>query len=127
MADQPRRIQLRRTKGWRVPENTVVVTRPGKWGNPFIVNPYVTPGSRSGAAYICVPTLEDAIECFRLMVTDNEVRMASLRELRGKNLACWCSLCRRHREGKPFGEACPNCTPCHADILGQLACEAIDA
>lgn len=31
----PERIQLRRTKGWRLPENTVVVSRPSKWGNPF--------------------------------------------------------------------------------------------
>src|SRR5690242_6951114 len=33
--DKPVRIQLKRTKGWRMPPNTVKVTRPGKWGNPF--------------------------------------------------------------------------------------------
>ena len=33
----PKRIQLRRTKGWRMPENTVKVARPTKWGNPFKV------------------------------------------------------------------------------------------
>lgn len=32
---EPRRVQLSRKKGWRMPENTVKVTRPGKWGNPF--------------------------------------------------------------------------------------------
>ena len=31
----PQRVQLRRTKGWRKPPNTVVVARPSKWGNPF--------------------------------------------------------------------------------------------
>lgn len=31
----PRRIQLRRTKGWRKPEGAVSVARPTKWGNPF--------------------------------------------------------------------------------------------
>ena len=31
----PKRIQRKRTKGWRLPPNTVCVTRPGKWGNPF--------------------------------------------------------------------------------------------
>lgn len=31
----PQRIQLSRAKGWRKPENTVVVARPSKWGNPF--------------------------------------------------------------------------------------------
>ena len=29
----PERIQLSRKKGWRKPENTVVVARPSKWGN----------------------------------------------------------------------------------------------
>ena len=33
----PRRVQLRRTKGWRMPPNTVKVSRPSKWGNPFVV------------------------------------------------------------------------------------------
>jgi hypothetical protein len=32
---EPRRVQLSRKRGWRMPENTVKVTRPGKWGNPF--------------------------------------------------------------------------------------------
>lgn len=32
---KPIGIQLRRTKGWRLPPNTVVVSRPSKWGNPF--------------------------------------------------------------------------------------------
>lgn len=32
---KPVRIQRKRTKGWRMPPNTVSVTRPGKWGNPF--------------------------------------------------------------------------------------------
>jgi hypothetical protein len=34
-SESPRRIQRRRTKGWRMPPNTVSVTRPGPWGNPF--------------------------------------------------------------------------------------------
>jgi hypothetical protein len=29
----PERIQLRRSKGWRLPPNTVVVARPTRWGN----------------------------------------------------------------------------------------------
>lgn len=32
---QPRRIRLSRTKGWRMPENTVKVDRTTRWGNPF--------------------------------------------------------------------------------------------
>lgn len=31
----PKRVQLKRVKGYKMPANTVSVTRPGKWGNPF--------------------------------------------------------------------------------------------
>jgi hypothetical protein len=31
----PVRVQRKRTKGWKMPPNTVSVTRPRKWGNPF--------------------------------------------------------------------------------------------
>lgn len=31
----PQRIQRRRTSGWRMPDNTIYVGRPTKWGNPF--------------------------------------------------------------------------------------------
>lgn len=33
----PQRIQRKRTKGWKMPENTVYVGRPSKWGNPFTI------------------------------------------------------------------------------------------
>ena len=32
---KPIRIQRKRTKGWRMPANTVYVGRPSKFGNPF--------------------------------------------------------------------------------------------
>lgn len=31
----PKRIQRKRTVGWRKPEGTINCTRPGKYGNPF--------------------------------------------------------------------------------------------
>lgn len=31
----PIRIQRKRTKGWKMPPNTVCVTRPGRWGNQW--------------------------------------------------------------------------------------------
>ena len=46
----PRRIQRRRTKGWRMPENTVSVCRPGKWGNP---HPVGKPCPMSEGCYKC--------------------------------------------------------------------------
>lgn len=69
----PERIQLRRTKGWRMPANTVKVTRPGKWGNPFT-------SANSGAV---PPAIRFACEVAPLM---------DLTPLRGKSLACWCRL-----------------------------------
>ena len=105
----PTRIQRKRSKGWRMPDGAVAVTRGTIWGNPFIVNPRVTPGSKSGSCYIAVPTVEDAVECYRKMLlapgdTGDKLR-ARLPELRGKDLACWC---------KP-GD------PCHADVLLEIA------
>lgn len=32
---KPQRIQLKRTKGWRMPPGTVKVDRSTRWGNPF--------------------------------------------------------------------------------------------
>jgi len=32
---KPKRIQRKRTKGWRMPPNTVYAGRGSKWGNPF--------------------------------------------------------------------------------------------
>lgn len=106
----PMRIQRKRTKGWKMPENTVIVSRPSKWGNPFIVNPNVKAGSKSGVQYVCVPTLEDAIECFREMLFVKIISGLVRQELRGKNLACWCPLDQ----------------PCHADVLLEIANSEIE-
>lgn len=35
VVSKPKRIQRKRTKGWRMPEGAVYVGRPTKWGNPF--------------------------------------------------------------------------------------------
>lgn len=34
----PSRIQRKRTKGWRMPDDAIYVGRPAKWGNPFPVD-----------------------------------------------------------------------------------------
>lgn len=92
---QPGRVQLRRSKGWKMPPNTVSVARPSKWGNPYRVG-------IDGTAYHCV-------KLFRKIVEENiwsEPNSESIKaQLRGKNLACWCPLNQ----------------PCHADILLEIA------
>ncbi|CAB4141098.1 Protein of unknown function DUF4326) [uncultured Caudovirales phage] len=106
---KPTRIQRKRAKGWKMPENTVSVCRPGKWGNPFSVLPHVNPGGKvSSRGYIAVPTIEDAIACYRMRLEEKpEIAAAAKAELRGKNLACFCALDK----------------PCHADILLEIANE----
>lgn len=109
---KPRRIQLRRTKGWRKPANTVVVARPTKWGNPFRVQQYtmveVDQGLMAADAVqgICV-TAEATVNKYRrwLKGFGRPICRDAKEQLRGKNLACWCKL---H-------------APCHADVLLELA------
>ena len=36
----PKRIQRKRTKGWRMPEGAVYVGRGSRWGNPFKLRDY---------------------------------------------------------------------------------------
>lgn len=101
----PVRVQLRRTKGWRMPENTVKVDRSTRWGNQIVV------GSERGIGY--PPwTAEDAVAVFRqemeaAISTDRPdgSEPLDLSALKGKNLACWCRLD----------------APCHADVLLELA------
>lgn len=105
----PKRIRLSRAKGWRMPDNTVSVARPGPRGNPFVITQKVKPGSRTGGWYIAVPTAEDAVACFREMFEQpgetGDAMRALLPGLRGKNVACWCELDE----------------PCHGDVWLELA------
>lgn len=104
---EPRRIQLSRAKGWRMPENTVKVDRTTKWGNPFKVGEDGTATDCVSlyrallSGYLCL-TSKASIELQR---KSSAVVLAYREELRGKNLACWC------RSDKP----------CHADVLLELA------
>lgn len=89
----PTRVQLRRTKGWKMPPNTVSVARPTKWGNPYVVGDWGSPKE-------CVDAYELGIG-----VAGGVIPYDDLHELRGKNLACFCPLDQ----------------PCHADVLLDLA------
>jgi hypothetical protein len=100
----PIRIQLKRTKGWRMPENTVKVDRTTKWGNPFI------PGSSNNPLRILVKDKRHAFVLYRSVASDNEALVVMARaELRGKNLACWCG------QDDPYEDAC------HAAVLLEIA------
>lgn len=112
-----KRIQLKRSKGWRLPENAVSVARPGHWGNPFTVSGAIEIGyadDQEQAAKV-------AVEFYRawllgLDAGENDVYRTGktaydrlwvrqhLPDLFGKTLACYC------RPG----------APCHADVLGAI-------
>lgn len=108
----PERIQLRRTKGWRKPDNAVIVARPSRWGNPFPVAFPFTPDDT-------VRMYRDWIETGEAWWTDSDGARHRFRGggarrptpdeirnvLRGRDLACWC----------------PAESPCHADVLLDLA------
>ena len=48
-------------------------------------------------------------------------RAAIVSALRGHDLACWCGLCPQHTAGLPLDVTCTACSPCHADVLLELA------
>jgi hypothetical protein len=124
----PVRYQQSREKGWRKPENTVSVARPGKFGNPFAAK------IKRGEDGQATSTREYLVEDFRRWLTTplvwrrgvegwrwcahngsadylgvpyaNRARILdNLHLLRGKNLMCFCPLSQ----------------PCHADILLEIA------
>lgn len=132
MADsisRPRRIQRKRTKGWRMPEGAVYVGRPTRWGNPFRVIkstccPTVDVVDDNGVTYVIDHKWAharnwsdvnrpgawkwargEAVRLFAMDLTEGWTPYPPLSELRGKDLACWCPLDQ----------------PCHADVLLDLA------
>lgn len=91
-----------------MPEGAVYVGRPTIWGNPFSVG-LVKCGCRSVGEcnhnLFRTETVPEAIALYREWIVNGNHRKHRLNELRGKDLACWC------REG----------SPCHADVLLELA------
>ncbi|WP_406646952.1 DUF4326 domain-containing protein [Aliisedimentitalea scapharcae] len=101
----PKRIQRKRTKDWRMPKGAVSVCRPGKWGNPFAIGKYVC----DTKGQIAIETPAQAVAAFEDMLAIDPRNFPALSEiiehLRGKDLACWCPLDQ----------------PCHADVLLKIA------
>ena len=102
----PVRIQLRRTKGWRLPPNSLSVARPGCWGNPWIVGKLCTDPDNLCGPPVEITDAAHAVALFRRWIERHLIEYSDmLKPLRGKNLACWCALDQ----------------PCHADVLLELA------
>lgn len=119
MADMPKRIQRKRTKGWRLPENTVCVTRPGKWGNPFVVH---HPNGPEKMQQPMTPKM--AVASFRSMIEKEGGWFPQpLPWPKGKIPAQYTSVedVRRELRGKDLACFCPLDVPCHADVLLEIA------
>jgi hypothetical protein len=98
-----------------MPENTVSVCRPGRWGNPYSAEIYglkrclalFEETLRGGWNPRLVDGLDDELARSAYMRHQQWMQAWAKRggarreELRGKNLACFCPLAQ----------------PCHADIL----------
>ena len=111
---RPVRLQLSRRKGFRLLDHSLAVnglpavnvSRPGRWGNPFVVG-----GRYQFHSGDVVMSRELAVEMFEFILgkidraypSNNQIR----EELRNRNLACWCRSDQR----------------CHADVLLEIANE----
>ncbi len=104
MGEKPIRVQLRRAKGWRMPPNTVKVDRTSRFGNPYrIGDDLIVFGEDAPVKIIRNADAEQVVKAFR---RDAERVVEGIaRQLKGKNLACWCRIG----------------APCHADVLLELA------
>lgn len=101
----PKRIQMTRHRPWRCDHpDAVIVARPSRWGNPYVVGK--TDRGQS------ITTRQEAVDLFAEMLTREDRNYPTIEEiveqLRGKDLACWC----------------PPDQPCHADVLLRVANEA---
>lgn len=99
----PIRLVLSRRRGFSLQAascaanelEAVTVARPSRWGNPFVVG-------RDGASQeVCVTRYRKWIG----EPAQEALRAAAGRMLKGKNLACWCAAG----------------TPCHGDVLIEIA------
>jgi hypothetical protein len=97
---KPKRHQRSRKSGSKLPDGVVCVTRPGRWGNPFV--------DAATFRYVLTQIVYDGV-CATPMSRLDFLHMtaiaATVHELRGKDLACWCSLDAK----------------CHADVLLEFA------
>lgn len=118
-----KRIQRKRTKGWRMPEGAVYVGRGSYLGNPFRIYEHCKglngDWGIEDTGRLCAPmghgwtrigAARTAVEMYERMLDEqyppgSSARYILAHDLRGKDIACFCPLDQ----------------PCHADLLLELA------
>lgn len=106
---RPKRIQRTRAKGWRLPEGAVIVDRTSRWGNPNRIVGRHAVIDKWGDARGCEngEARGVAVRLFREQLLDGRLDFTlddAIEQLRGKDLACFCTLDQA----------------CHADVLLEL-------
>jgi N6-adenosine-specific RNA methylase IME4 len=100
----PKRFQRRRIKGWRKPDGGIIVDRSTRWGNPFeALDKSLEEATRVVAGFEAMALDPDRADHYPTITYPAITEMR--RELRGRDLGCWCPLDR----------------PCHADVLLKIA------
>lgn len=105
----PHRVRLSRERGYRKPSGSIVVARPTKWGNPFLLSDvsrrFPSLDADQCAGFV-VNEFRDLMGSELLRARHNYPDPAEIRAvLAGFDLACWCPLNK----------------PCHADVLLEVA------
>lgn len=122
---KPKRLQRKRTRGYRLPAGAICVSRPSIFGNPFAVRERVRNNT-----WAVIDTLDNTAPDIEFehrreaqayavarFIDYMRTRFMSVEELRGHDLACYCRLCSQHSDGLPLGTICGECDPCHGDFL----------
>lgn len=134
----PERIQRKRARGWRMPENTAYVGRGSIWGNPFSVGaPSGVFDGKDGRGLgirdqveILIPAvdLETSIQFYRDLLSGfiqpemyphgHDWRTRFGQKIGGCHPSEWA---RGTLRGKNLACWCELGAPCHADILLEIA------
>ena len=135
----PVRIQRKRTKGWKMPPNTVSVTRPGPWGNPFDFrrSEYCWAALSFGCRGDRLGRQEASVRAFRDWIAPPHGRQTLSFEEQPKLAGAAGELAlgpaikagaapsresiREALRGKNLACWCALDQPCHADVLLELA------
>lgn len=118
----PKRIQRKRTKGWRNPEGSVYVGRPTVFGNPFKVKIF---GRRKAVSLYRGWILKRISQGRIIKIFEEHEELTAAEEL-----YYWATLCEWRKvvldrlpelRGKDLSDWCALDGDCHADVLLELA------
>lgn len=135
---KPKRIQRKRTKGWRMPEGAIYVGRPTRFGNPFQAYKcdccgYWDVRDDNEVTYLVDHTYvrQPHVQADRTTWTTQSQASAEAARLYADELTYWVG--GRMSWDPEFAEAvaslrgsdlacwCPLNQPCHADVLLEVA------